>query len=103
MVRSVDRVPGTVHIAGSDPCGAEDEPMTDVFDRIEASLDGLRPYIESHRGHVEVIDFDEHDGLLTLRMGGACHGCSASTVTLRQGIEVRLRDTVPEVKRVESV
>lgn len=75
----------------------------DVFDRIESVLDTLRPYIASHRGHVEVIDFDDAEGLLTLRLGGTCHGCSASTVTLRQGIEARLRQSVPEVKRIEAV
>jgi Fe-S cluster biogenesis protein NfuA len=75
----------------------------DTIDRIEKTLDTLRPYIASHRGHVEVVDFDEHDGVLLLRLGGTCHGCAASTVTLKQGIESRLREAVPEVKHVEAV
>lgn len=74
-----------------------------ILDRIEQTLDTLRPYIASHRGQVEVVDFDEQDGVLLLRMGGTCHGCSASSVTLKQGIEARLRQAVPEVKQVESV
>jgi len=69
----------------------------DIFDRIERTLDTLRPYIASHRGHVEVVDFDEKDGVLLLRLGGTCH------VTLKQGIESRLREMVPEVKHVEAV
>ena len=64
----------------------------DLIDRIEKTLDTLRPYIASHRGRVEVVDFDEGEGLLLLRLGGTCHGCAASTVTLRQGIETRLRE-----------
>jgi Fe-S cluster biogenesis protein NfuA len=75
----------------------------DILDRIEQTLDTMRPYIASHKGHVEVVDFDELDGILLLRMGGTCHGCSASSVTLKQGIESRLREMVPEVKQVESV
>ena len=75
----------------------------DVVARIEQTLDLLRPYIASHRGNVEVVDFDEGEGRLLLRLGGTCHGCSASTVTLKQGIEVRLRELVPEVKSVEAV
>ena len=75
----------------------------DILDRIERTLDTLRPYIASHRGHVEVVDFDEGDGKLLLRLGGTCHGCSASAVTLKQGIETRLRELVPEVKHVEAV
>jgi Fe-S cluster biogenesis protein NfuA len=75
----------------------------DTIDRIEKTLDTLRPYIASHRGHVEVVDFDEGDGVLLLRLGGTCHGCSAAAVTLKQGIESRLREAVPEVKHVEAV
>jgi Fe-S cluster biogenesis protein NfuA len=75
----------------------------DTIERIERTLDTLRPYIASHRGQVEVIDFDEQDGRLLLRLGGTCHGCSASTVTLKHGIELRLREMVPEVKSVEAV
>jgi Fe-S cluster biogenesis protein NfuA len=75
----------------------------DTIDRIEKTLDTLRPYIASHRGHVEIVDFDESDGVLLVRLGGTCHGCAASTVTLKQGIESRLREAVPEVKHVEAV
>lgn len=78
------------------------EPM-ETIDRIERTLDTLRPYIASHRGHVEVVDFDERDGVLLVRLGGTCHGCAASTITLKQGIESRLREAVPEVKHVEAV
>jgi Fe-S cluster biogenesis protein NfuA len=78
-------------------------PGLTVLERIEQTLDTLRPYIASHRGQVEVVDFDDADGTLLLRLGGTCHGCSASSVTLKQGIEVRLKQAVPEVKAVESV
>jgi Fe-S cluster biogenesis protein NfuA len=75
----------------------------DTIDRIEQTLDTLRPYIASHRGQVEVVDFDESEGILLLRLGGTCHGCAECTVTLKQGIESRLREMVPEVKHVEAV
>ncbi len=75
----------------------------DLFARIERSIDQLRPYIASHRGTVEVIDFDDADGVLLVRLGGTCQGCSASTVTLKQGLETRIRAEVPEVQRVDSV
>lgn len=74
-----------------------------ILDRIEQTLDTLRPYIASHRGHVEVVDFDESEGVLLLRLGGTCHGCSASTITLKHGIEARLRQSVPEVRVVEAL
>jgi Fe-S cluster biogenesis protein NfuA len=93
---------GSDYIADNGTLAAAPQAM-DMMDRIESALDDLRPYIASHRGSVEVVDFDQEEGILTLRMGGTCHGCSASTVTLRQGIEVRLRQTVPEVKVVQSL
>jgi Fe-S cluster biogenesis protein NfuA len=74
-----------------------------IFERIERTLDDLRPYIASHRGRVEIVDFDESDGTLLLRLGGTCQGCAASTITLRHGIEARLRRTVPEVRQVVAV
>lgn len=73
------------------------------MERIEEALEGIRPYIASHRGSVEVIDFDPSEGHLLLRMGGTCQGCAASTITLKQGIETRLRQSVPEVRTVEAV
>lgn len=75
----------------------------ELLERIERGLDGIRPYIASHRGSVEIIDFDPTDGRLTLRLGGTCQGCSAASVTLKQGIETRLRQAVPEVRIVEAV
>jgi Fe-S cluster biogenesis protein NfuA len=76
---------------------------TDLLTRIERTIDELRPYIASHRGSVEVVDFDAVDGRLLVRLGGTCVGCSASTVTLKQGLEQRLRHAVPEVLAVEAV
>ena len=97
MTRELDYIP-------TEPVGIHiQQESMDIFDRIERTLDTLRPYIASHRGHVEVVDFDEQEGKLLLRLGGTCHGCSASTVTLKQGIETRLREMVPEVKHVEAV
>lgn len=75
----------------------------DPLDRIERALDELRPYIASHRGSVEVVDFDESAGILLVRLGGTCQGCAASTITLKQGIETRIRKAVPEVRTVEAV
>jgi len=76
---------------------------TDVLERVERALDEIRPYIASHRGHVEVVDFDDAAGALVVRLGGTCQGCAASTITLKHGIEVRLRQHVPEVKTVVAV
>lgn len=74
-----------------------------LLERIERTIDEMRPYIASHRGTVEVVDFDPADGTLLVRLGGTCSGCSASTVTLKQGLEVRIKRAVPEVLVVDAV
>jgi len=79
------------------------EPEVDLLNRIERTIDEMRPYIASHKGSVELVDFDTTDGRLLVRLGGTCVGCAASTVTLKQGLEHRLRHAVPEVLVVEAV
>ena len=69
-------------------------------DRIEQVLDTIRPALRSDGGDVEFIDFDEEDGVVQLRLMGACGTCPVSTMTLRQGIERRLMLAVPEVKGI---
>lgn len=65
----------------------------------EKALETIRPYIHSHGGSVEVIGADA--GVVQLRMSGACAGCSASAVTLTEGVEEALREHVPGYARME--
>lgn len=69
-------------------------------DKIEQVLDAIRPALRSDGGDVEFIDFDEEDGIVQLRLMGACGSCPVSSLTLRQGIERRLMVAVPEVKAI---
>ena len=66
----------------------------------DAALDQVRPYIESHGGSVEVLE--ARDGVVRLRMSGACAGCTASAVTLQDSIEEALREHMPGFLRVEA-
>ncbi len=79
--------------------------MTGVSPRekIEQVLDSIRPALRSDGGDVELIDFDEEDGIVQLRLMGACGSCPVSTLTLRQGIERRLMVAVPEVKVIHAL
>ena len=71
--------------------------------RIEELLDSIRPAIRSDGGDIELVRFDEDSGLVQLRMVGACYACPMSMLTLKAGIEQRLRMQVPEVRAVEAV
>jgi Fe-S cluster biogenesis protein NfuA len=72
-------------------------------DKIEAVLASIRPALRTDGGDVELIDFDEEDGIVQLRLMGACGSCPVSTLTLRQGIERRLMMAVPEVKAINAL
>ncbi|MBA3327095.1 MAG: NifU family protein [Solirubrobacterales bacterium] len=68
--------------------------------QVEEALDEVRPYIESHGGGLELLDVQ--DGVVHVRMHGSCHGCAASAVTLRRGVEEKLRERFEGFKEVVS-
>ncbi|MBD3220550.1 NifU family protein [bacterium] len=70
-------------------------------ERIKAVLETIRPALQADGGDVEFIDF--HDGVVTVRMKGACGNCPMSMMTLKQGIERRMKAEIPEVESVESL
>jgi Fe/S biogenesis protein NfuA len=74
----------------------------DLPRRVVAVLDEqVNPSIAMHGGHAELVALDE--GVAYLRLSGGCQGCGLATVTLSQGIEVALRDAVPEIMSVVDV
>jgi Fe-S cluster biogenesis protein NfuA len=77
--------------------------VMDPRDRIEQVLDTIRPALRSDGGDVELIDFDVEDGIVHLRLMGACGSCPVSMLTLKQGIERRIVGVVPEVRGVNAL
>lgn len=71
-------------------------------DKVEASLNKVRPSLQADGGDFELVDVAE-DGAVKVRLTGACKGCPMSQVTLKMGIEKHLKKEVPEVSVVESV
>ena len=67
-------------------------------DKVEAVLAEVRPSLQADGGDVELVDVS--DGVVKLRLTGACSGCPMSTMTLQNGIERILKEKVPEVKSV---
>ena len=76
---------------------------TSARERIEAVLQSIRPALRSDGGDVELIDYDEEDGIVQLRLMGACGSCPVSTLTLKQGIERRIIMAVPEVRGIHAL
>ncbi len=75
--------------------------LTLTPENVETVLDEMRPYLMADGGNVELVEID--GPIVTLRLQGACGSCPSSTMTLRMGIERRLREFIPEIAEVEQV
>ena len=72
----------------------------DVTTRVEQALDGVRPYLGSHGGDVELLEVSD-DGVVRLRLLGSCDGCASSSVTLKLAVEGAIEAAAPEVVSIE--
>jgi Fe-S cluster biogenesis protein NfuA/nitrite reductase/ring-hydroxylating ferredoxin subunit len=71
-----------------------------VATRVEKALEGVRPYLGSHGGDVELLDVTD-DGVVRLRLLGSCDGCASSSVTLKLAVEGAIQDAAPEISAIE--
>lgn len=77
--------------------------MSDINkNTVEKILDTVRPYLQADEGDVELIKINDN-GIVELKLLGACADCPLSMMTLRAGIERALMKEIPEIKRVESI
>ncbi|MEW6020270.1 MAG: NifU family protein [Pseudomonadota bacterium] len=71
-------------------------------DDVEKALDKIRPALQADGGDLELIDVTD-EGKVTVRLTGACGSCPMSQMTLKMGVEQRLREEVPQVQVVEAL
>lgn len=71
-------------------------------DRVLHAINQIRPGLQADGGDVELVEVGE-DGVVKVRLTGACRGCPMSQMTLKMGIEKFLKKEIPEVKEVVSV
>ena len=82
---------------------------TDVADHeafiteLDRCLDEMRPYVESHGGELNLVEWLPDEGRLRLQLAGNCHGCPMSMVTMKLGIERIVQDRFPQVMVVEAI
>jgi Fe-S cluster biogenesis protein NfuA len=69
-------------------------------EKVKAALDKIRPALQADGGDVELVDVK--DGVVKVKLTGACSGCPMSQMTLKRGIERVLKEQVPEIKEVVS-
>ncbi|GAB6057052.1 NifU family protein [Desulfonatronum parangueonense] len=70
-------------------------------EKVEQVLDKVRPYLQRDGGNVELVDVTE-DGVVTVRLTGACKGCPMSQMTLKNAVEKTILKELPEIKSVRA-
>ena len=73
-----------------------------LFEQVEAVIERIRPAVQLDGGDVELVEVTE-EGVVRIRLHGACVGCPSSSMTLHMGIERNVREKVPGVSGVEQV
>jgi Fe-S cluster biogenesis protein NfuA len=71
-------------------------------EKVEAVINEIRPYLQADGGDIELVSV-EADGLVKVRLRGACACCPGARMTLQMGVERKLKEAVPEVKQVVAV
>lgn len=78
-----------------------EEKTFTLYDHVADALERIRPFLQRDGGDCELVDVE--DGVVKLRLLGACNGCPSATITLKAGIERILLEEVPGVVEVEQV
>ncbi|MEN8156323.1 MAG: NifU family protein [Bacteroidota bacterium] len=76
--------------------------MEAIRERVEKALEKIRPYLVADGGDISIVDITD-DMVLTVELKGACFGCPYSMQTLKAGVEVAVRNEVPEIKEVVDI
>ena len=85
------------------PDGRTTEMEEHVKERVEKALDLIRPALQNDGGNVELVDVDEANGIVKVKLVGACGSCPMSQMTLRMGVERVLKEQIPEITEVVAV
>lgn len=80
---------------------SEDQKQQSIEEKVEDVLESIRPALMADGGNVELVEVD--DGVVKVRLVGACSSCSSSTMTLKMGIERALKKAIPLVRCLEQV
>ena len=70
--------------------------------QVEEALNDIRPQLQADGGDIELVEVTE-DGIVKVRLMGACSGCPGAQMTLQLGVERAVKERVPEIKAVEAV
>ena len=73
-----------------------------IVEQVEETIDKIRPGLQADGGDVELINITD-DGIVEVKLKGACDGCPMASLTIKNGIERTLKEEFPELKEVKAV
>ncbi|MBI4948676.1 MAG: NifU family protein [Deltaproteobacteria bacterium] len=71
--------------------------------KVQSALAEVRPYLQADGGDVELVEIDDNEKVVSVRLTGACGGCPSAGMTLKAGVESTVKKFAPEIKRVDAV
>ena len=75
---------------------------TSLYDRVNAAIEQLRPYLKSDGGDMELVEIT-NENVVRVKLLGACKTCTMSEMTLKAGLEEALKSAAPQIKSVEAI
>jgi len=75
---------------------------TNLYDRVNAAIEQLRPYLKSDGGDMELVEIT-NENVVRVKLLGACKTCTMSEMTLKAGLEEALKSAAPQIKSVEAI
>lgn len=75
----------------------------EMVEDVKSALDSIRPHLQADGGDIELVEVDEKEGIVKVRLTGACGGCPMSQFTMANGVARVLRQQVPGVRQVIPV
>ncbi|MFN0276190.1 MAG: NifU family protein [Chitinophagales bacterium] len=78
------------------------EITNDILQKVESSLDTIRPYLNADGGDIKVVEITD-DMIVKVKLLGACESCPMSFMTMKAGVEQSIKNAIPEIKGIETV
>ena len=78
------------------------ETNQELIERVESSLDTIRPYLNQDGGDIQVVEITD-DMVVKVKLLGNCESCPMSFMTMKAGVEATLKKTIPEIRAIETI
>lgn len=77
--------------------------MENLKERVEKALDEIRPFLQSDGGDISLVEINNEDKIVKIRLEGTCVNCSINQMTLKSGVEMTIKKYAPEIEKVINV